>query len=163
LKIYTSVLIDRPADKVFECLCDFKLSGLWNSLVIETEPDQSAPAGGMTQPQLGFNYKTRLKLLNQTWIVTYQIIEFEQDRLLTFKTTTGWLPGFVNYRLEPEGARDDAATTRLIYRHDYELVNYFKPYEALLQKSLARQAETDLATLKDWLESGFCDLPVLPG
>jgi uncharacterized protein YndB with AHSA1/START domain len=162
LKIQTSVLIDQPANKVFECLCDFKLLGLWNSLVIETEPDQPASAGGMTQPQIGFNYKARLKLLNQTWIVTYQIIEFEQNRLLTYKTTTGWLPGFVNYRLEPEGTGDDAPT-RLIYQHDYELVNYFKPYETLLQKSLARQAETDLANLKDWLESGLCDLPILPG
>lgn len=144
MRIQASILINLAAHQVFDCLSEFNLSGLWSSTVIETVPDPAPP-------QVGSSYKTQLKLLNQTWNLTYQVIEFERGRLLTFKTTSGWLPGLVSYRLEQAGP----LATRLSYLHEFELVKAFKPYEALLQKSLARQAATDLANFKDWLESGL--------
>jgi uncharacterized protein YndB with AHSA1/START domain len=146
VKINQSLIIQQPVDNVFECLSDFSLSALWSGMRMTSEPLNPAKS----EPHVGYCYKNQIKLLNWQWEVTYEIIEFEPNHLFTAKTTTGWLPGIVTYCLEPQ-----ERATRLMYRHEFELVTFFKPVETVLQKSLERQAETDLANLKDWLESGL--------
>ena len=148
MKINQSLVIQQPASSVFACVSDFRGSGLWSSLIIAAE--SLSPAD--SKPGVGFCYTNRVKLLNQHWDATCQVVEFEPNRIITSRTTTGWLRGLLTYRLEPQ---DQA--TRLLYHRalEFEAVTFFKPFEAVLQKSLERQTATDLANLKDWLESGL--------
>lgn len=148
MKIHTSIVIEKPASTIFECLCDFSQCGLWSSLVTSYNPVSPAT----DEVQVGYCYKNQLKLLNRRWQVTYQVIEYVPNYLLTSKTTAGWLPGIISYRLDTQ---EGEKATRLTYRHEFELVKFFKPYETVLQRSLERQAAVDLANFKDWLESGL--------
>lgn len=146
MKIQKSVIIKRPVSEVFEFVCDFGRSSLWSGAVLFTQPVETET----DRPGIGFCYKNLVKFLDRHLEMIYQIIEFEPNRLITAKTITGWLPSIVCYSFEalPEGVR-------LSYQEQVEPAAPFKPFEAMIYKNLERQLEQDLATLKDWLESGL--------
>lgn len=146
MKFKKSVIINQPVAEVFEYISDFSHSPVWASPVLASQwlEPESVP------PQIGCCYKNLIKFLDRQLEVTFQIIEFEPNRLITSKTIAGWLPSLVSYAIEPL-----ANGTRLTYRQETELAMLFKRFEPVLQKSLDRQLEQDLATLKDWLESGL--------
>jgi hypothetical protein len=99
---------------------------------------------------VGYCYKNLYKFLNHQLEITYQIIEFKPNCLLTAKTIAGSLPSLLHYSFETL-----SSGMRLTQQQEIELLAPFQPFEPVLDKSLTRQAVQDLATLQDWLESGL--------
>jgi uncharacterized protein YndB with AHSA1/START domain len=146
VKFRHSITINLPVADVFEYLSDFRHSTVWAGPVLVTHWLENESSF----PQMGSSYRQLIKFLERQLEVTFQIIEFEPDHLITSKTIAGWLPSLVSYVTEPL-----AGGTNLTCTQETELSNQFKRFEPVLQKSLERQLRQDLTNLKDWLESGL--------
>jgi hypothetical protein len=133
-------------DEVFKFVTDFSRANLWMSLVLTSQPLDAA----IKQPCVGYCYTNLYKFLNHQLEITYQIIEFKPNCLLTAKTIASSLPSLLYYSFETL-----SSGIRLTQQQEIELLAPFQPFEPVLHKSLTRQAAQDLVTLQDWLESGL--------
>ena len=79
---------------------------------------------------------------------TYEITEYEPNRKLGFKTTSGPIPMEGGYTLESAGGG-----TKLDFRIQGDADGFFKLAEPLLVRMVKRQVESDFGNLKDLLEA----------
>jgi hypothetical protein len=110
VNIIQSLVIQQPIHNVFACVRNLHHGGRSSSLMSASEPFNQAER----EPAVGYRYTNRVKLLNRQWDITDQLVEYELNRRITAKTTTGWLPGLMMYCLQPQGR-----ATRLTYQHSY--------------------------------------------
>jgi len=149
VRVKKSVVINQPIAEVFEYVSNFSRTRIWSGAVLASQPVETEA----TQPGVGYCYKNLVKFLDRQLELTYQIIEYQPNLLITAKTIAGLLPSLVCYNSDPL-----AVGTLLTYQQEIGLIGLFKPFEAIIYKSLDRQAEQDLTTLKDWLESRLYSL-----
>ena len=79
---------------------------------------------------------------------SYEITEYEENKLIGFKTTSGPIPMEGSYSVE-----SIEAGTKLSFKISGEPGGLFKLAEPLVARTAKRQIETDFNNLKDLLES----------
>lgn len=133
--------IDRPVEDVFAFVADGRNGALWNSAVKEVRRTSEGPVG------VGATYWMARDLPQGRVENTYQIGEFEPNRALTIRTTSGPTPFVYRYTFEP--AKNGTRIT-LNAEVDLGVANLLGPVAGRAVKS---GVQANFATLKRLLES----------
>ncbi len=141
-KVEHSVWINRSVEEVFAYVVDPKNYAEWAGPVVESRKTSEGPVG------LGTTSSRVTQFLGRTMEATYEITEYEPNRLYGDKTTSGPVP--INARIS--FAPVDGGT-KVNVQGEIEAGGFFKLAEPILARMSSRQLETDLQTLKDLLEA----------
>jgi uncharacterized membrane protein len=142
IKVENSVVINRPVDEVFEFVSNIENLPQWAGPVLEAKQTSDGPIGvGTTQTQVA-------KFLGRRIETSQEVTEYEPNKKLSTKTTSGPLPMDIHYVLEPSGEG-----TRVNIEGNIEAGGFFKIAEPIVGRMLNRQTASDAANLKDLLEA----------
>ena len=141
-RVEHSVVINRPTEEVFAYLDNAENGPLWQSGLLESEYTSEGPVG------VGTTKREVRKLRGQRFEQTSEIIEYEPNKKVTFKSLSGPLPSQASWTFEPaEGG------TRFSGVLEIEARGFLKLAEPIVARLTERQIEADLANLKDLLEA----------
>ena len=98
VKVKSSVVINRPVEEVFEFVNDPSNNQQWQSGNIESKQTSEGPMG------VGTTTQTVTQFLGKRLELNIEITEYEQNRRVGFKSTSGPIPmtGTTTYE-EAEG------------------------------------------------------------
>jgi carbon monoxide dehydrogenase subunit G len=137
-----SVVIKCPAAAVFAFLIDIGKGTQWQASVTEAGKTSEGPLG------VGATSREVRRFMGRQMESTFEVTEFEPDRKITFKSTSGPIAIRARYILEPA-----AGGTRLSIVVDGELDGVFKLAEPMVVQSVKQQLDADFGTLKNLLEA----------
>jgi uncharacterized membrane protein len=142
IKVENSVVISRPVHEVFEFVSKIENLPQWAGPVLDAKQTSDGPIGvGTTQTQVA-------QFLGRRIEASHEVTEYEPNKKLSTKTTSGPLPMEVHYILEPaEGG------TRVSLEGNVDAGGLFKLAEPIVGRMLKRQTASDAANLKDLLEA----------
>ena len=142
ITIEHSVVINRPIEDVFAFLSNIENESQWQTGLVESAQTSQGPLG------VGTTGREVRQFLGRRMESTYEITQYEQNRKLGFKTTSGPIPMEGGYTLESaEGG------TKLDFLMQGEAGGFFKLAEPILARMVRRQIESDFGNLKDLLEA----------
>ena len=140
-----SIVINRPIEEVFEFLTDPANNLLWQGGASESERTSEGPAG------VGQTGRLVLTFLGRRMESTWETTEYEANRVMAYKSTSGSVGYEGRWTLEPvEGG------TRYTYVLDTEsgLGGVFgRLADPLVGRLYQRQMQADLGNLKELLEA----------
>jgi uncharacterized membrane protein len=142
IKVENSVVISRPVDEVFEFVSNIENLPQWAGPVLEAKQTSDGPIRvGTKQTQVA-------QFLGRRIETSHEVTEYEPNKKLSTKTTSGPLPMEMHCILEPaeEG-------TRVSLEGNVEAGGFFKLAEPIVGRMLKRQTTSDAANLKDLLEA----------
>jgi uncharacterized membrane protein len=140
-KLEHSVVINQPAEQVFDFVTDIEKLPQWMSELIEAKQTSEGPVGvGTTAHAVASPVGRRVE-------TTQEITEYEPNRKFVIKSTSGAVESKDEYIFDsvPGGTK----VTRLT---EAELGGFFRMAEPLVARMLNRQFETNFSNLKDLLE-----------
>ena len=142
VKIEHTVVIHRPVGEVFEFLVNPENNHLWQEGVVKS---RMIPQG---QVDVGTKGEDVRKYLGREFQTTYEIVEYEPDRKLRFRSLSGPVQFEGSYALEPV----DEGT-----RFSFTIQGDAGPFSALAgplaSRMVQKQVERDAVSLKRRLES----------
>ncbi len=141
IKIELSVVIHRPIEEVFAYTNDVSHWAEWNPGLIEA----SAPEGPL---HVGTRIREVFKFLGRRIESTFELVEYEPNRQVTYRTVAGPIPmtGTQTYEAVDGG-------TKLTVSGEGEAGGFFKLAEPVVAQMVRRQNQTGLDNLKDLLEA----------
>lgn len=148
IKINVSVVIHRSVEDVFAFTNDISHWAEWNPGLIEA----SASHGPL---RAGSRIREVFRFLGRRIESTFELVEYEPNRQVTYRTVAGPIPMTGTQTYEPiDGA------TKLTVSGEGEVGGFFKLAEPVLAQMTRRQLQTGLDNLKDLLEA---QVPVSSG
>jgi uncharacterized membrane protein len=140
-RVEASVVINRPIDEVFEFATNPENDSVWQSGVLESGQVSEGPLG------VGATTREVRKLLGRQMESVAEVIEYERNATIGFKSTSGPVQYKAWYTFEsaPGG-------TRLTLVGEADTGGFFKLAEGLVMRAFQREMQGGLATLKDILE-----------
>jgi uncharacterized membrane protein len=141
-KVEVSVIINRPAVEVFGFISNFENNPRWQSGVQEATITSEGPFG------VGTTYTQVAKFLGQRIETDFEVIEYEPDRKVKARSTSGSFPIQFMRMVEPI-----EAGTKVSAVIEGEAGGFFKLAEPILSRMTRRQIEADYANLRDLLEA----------
>ena len=141
VKVEGSVVINRPIEEVFAFLNNPDNTSQWRGSVLESKQTSEGPPGVGTTGQ-GVS-----QFLGRRSESTWEITEYELNRKVTSKSTSGPVP----YELSATFESVDEGT-RVTLVGEFEVGGFFKLAEPIVARMAQRQAEADFANLKDLVE-----------
>jgi hypothetical protein len=135
MRFEVSIRIARPATEVFAFLGDFTHLPLWNYYLIETRSEEPGPA------RVGMRYTQRRKTDSQR----FEIVEWEEGRLVTIQLMPPTRPVRICFALQPDGA-GTLLTDRWTLRTPLPVPGFIarmitRPIQAAVTENLGRLAE----------------------
>ncbi len=143
IKFETSVVINRSIEAVFEFMANPENDMLWQSGVLESRKTSEGPMG------VGTIEESETQLLGRRIKSTLEVTAYEPNRRIVYKTTSGPIPFEAEYILDSLAEGD----TKVTIVAEGEVGGFFKLAEPLVARTVRRQWEANLATLKDLLEA----------
>ncbi len=141
IKVNLSVVIHRPVEEVFAYANDISHWAEWNPGLIEV----SAPEGPI---HVGSRIREVFKFLGRRIESTFEVVEYQPNRQVTYRTVAGPIPMTGTQTYEPvEGA------TKLTMIGEGEAGGFFKLAEPVVAQMTRRQFQASLDNLKDLLEA----------
>jgi uncharacterized protein YndB with AHSA1/START domain len=141
IKFNLSVVIHRPIEDVFAYANDLSHWPEWNPGLIEA----SAPEGPF---HAGTRIREVFRFLGRRIESTFEVVEYEPNRQVTYRTVAGPIPMTGTQTYEPvDGA------TKLTVTGEGEAGGFFKLAEPVVAQMTRRQFQTGLDNLKDLLEA----------
>ncbi len=140
VRIHVNVTINRPVAEVFRFMQDNQNALQWQSGLLEARVTNDVIGVGRAWVDV-------VQFLGRRIEVASELIEYDPERALGFKSTSGPIPLEGRYAFEP-----DSAGAKVIFTMQGEPGGFFKLAEPLVARSTQRQWETNLANLKDLLE-----------
>lgn len=140
IRVQTSVTVNRPVAEVFRFMSDNQNALQWQSGLLEARITNDVMA-------IGRAWVDVVQFLGRRIEIASELTDYEEDRMLGFKSISGPFPVTGSYSFEPDG--DGAKVT---FTLQGEPGGFFKLAEPLVARSTQRQWETNLANLKDLLE-----------
>ena len=143
MHVERSTTIDRPIEEVFEYVSTPENDPTWVSASLRHERTTPGPM------RVGTATEEDVKFLGRTATYTWEVTEYEPPNIVTYRATSGLLPGaVVRLRLEPvEGG------TRLTHAVDIEPQGaYYKAMAPLMPWATGRLIERLDRKLKELLE-----------
>jgi uncharacterized protein YndB with AHSA1/START domain len=142
-KVEATVVIDRPIEEVFAYVVDPENTAQWAGPVVEAKQTSGGPVG------LGTTSSRVTQLLGRTIEATYEITEYEPNKIYADRTTSGPVP--INSRILFASVDDG---TKVTIQGKLEAGGFFKLAEPIMARMARRQVTSDAQTLKDLLEAG---------
>ena len=140
----TSFVINRPIDEVFAFTTNQENQPKWQSRVQEKKKTSDGPIG------VGTTWRGVGKFLGRRLEVSTVVTEYELNRTYAGRSTSGPFPIEARQSYEPvEGG------TRVTFMISAQPGGFFKVAEPVLLNLYKRQAEAELATLKEFMEAGL--------
>lgn len=137
-----SVVIDRPAEEVFAFVANIEKQAEWAGPVLESRQTSEGPLG------VGTTYTQVTHMLGRQVDANFEVTEYEPNRKLSSKTTSGPVDIQMTFTLE---AVDGGTQVNLVA--EVETGGFFRLAEPVFARGVKRQVATDIATLKDLLEA----------
>ena len=137
-----SIVINRPVEQVWAYLHDPENDPEWQSMTQEAVKLTEGPVG------VGTVERITAKLLGRRVDTTFEFTEYEPNKRSQIKTISGPIPFVGTYEVEPTDGG-----TRFTWSVEGEPGGFFRLAELLVVRTMSRQVEADLATLKDLLEA----------
>ncbi|MHA1907658.1 MAG: SRPBCC family protein [Candidatus Thorarchaeota archaeon] len=97
IKFENNILIHRPIADVFDYVSDTENESHWNSAVVSVERLDDC------DDELNCRYKIQRVIGKKKVENLYRVTEYQKNKLLTFKTTTGPTPFTYRYSFEQIG------------------------------------------------------------
>lgn len=141
IRVETSVEIDRSSDEVFDYISDFENNPEWQSGQVKARFTSEGPL------RVGSTYDQVAKFLGREILSTFEVIEYEQNRMVKASTTSGSFPITFTRIVEP---REGGAKVSAIVEGDAG--GFFKLAEPLLARMVQRSIDSDYQNLKRILE-----------
>ena len=142
IEIKNSLQINRPVEDVFAFVANIENLPLWAGPVTEAKQTSEGPVGaGTTQTQIA-------QFLGRRIESSQEVTEYELNKKLSTKTTSGPLPIEVSYTFEPV-----AGGTMMHLEGNVDAGGVFKLGEPIVGRMLKRQTDADAETLKELLEA----------
>lgn len=143
IKIKNNLQINRPVEEVFAFVANIENLPKWAGPVTEAKQTSEGPLGvGTTQTQTA-------QFLGRRVESHQEVTEYELNKKLSTKTTSGGLPIEVHYTFEPA----DGGT--MMHLEGYvDAGGFFALAEPIVGRMLKRQTAADAETLKELLEAG---------
>ena len=143
IRIETSVVINRPVEEVFEFTDNVENAQQWQSELSESVYTSEPPV------QVGTTVRQARQYLGRRFESTWEITEHEPNRKVRFKATSGPI------QFEGEATYDSVeGGTKYTVVIEGEPGGFFKLAEPIVARTIQREWETNVATLKDILEAG---------
>lgn len=140
IEINQTIFINLPIEEVFAYISVLENMTEWSSSTISIKPRSPGAI------QVGATMQVQIRFLGRWLDMTFEVIEYQPNRCLTFKSVSGMAPCFLCYHFEPaEGGGTTLSQEALIH--------FIGGSQALVGRVLRRQYECDLLTLKDLLEA----------
>ena len=141
ITIDCSTTINRSADQVFEFVMNQENAQMWMAGWLETRATSETTGVGATWIDV-------VEVLGRRVEAEYQLTELVQNRKIAFKSIHGTFPINGVYTFEPAGDAADVS-----FYLEGESGGFFKLADPLINRILQRQWDTNLANIKDILES----------
>ncbi len=143
IKIEVSSVIKRPTDEVFAFVVDLEKWPVWVSEMVESKKTSEGPVG------LGTTVMNVVHILGRRIEATQEIHQYEPNRMFGFKSTSGPVSNVATFGFESVDGG-----TELSVDLEADASGFFKLAEPLLARRIQRQWDSNLANLKDLLETG---------
>ena len=137
-----SIVINRPVDEVFASLSDLEKNVKWRSGTVEAQQISTGPIG------VGTTYRMVNSVFGRRLEGEAEVTELEPNRRFVTKTRSG-------YSIEAERIFEAVeGGTRVTFVVNADLAGFFQLAEPLVAGMGKRRLESDVADLKDLIESG---------
>lgn len=142
IEIKNSVQINRPVEQVFDFVTNVENLPKWAGPVTEAKQTSEGPVGvGAIQTQTA-------QFLGRRVESSQEVTQYELNKRLSTKTTSGSFPVEVNYTFESiDGG------TLIHLEGNVDAGGFFKLGEPIVGRMLRRQTDADIETLKELLEA----------
>ncbi len=140
--IETTIVINRPIDEVFVFATDLDKFATWQTGLVESTQTSEGPLGA------GSTYRWVTQFLGRRIETVGEITEYEPNRKMCFKSTSGPFPFGGCQRFEPTNGG-----TRLTLIMHLEPGGFFRLAEPLMLRMAERSTMADYQNLKDLLEA----------
>ena len=140
--VLESIIINRPIEEVFAYVSDLRHSQEWQNGLLEVRKITEGPLG------VGTQFTFVRTFLGRKLEASNEFIEYIPNTIVTFKVTSGPVPGQGSYLFEstPEGSK-------VISKVEMQAKGFVKLAEPLIAASLSRDVESNLEKLKNLLEN----------
>ncbi len=142
IKDQVSVEINRPLEEVSGFVSDMENMQQWVGEVNEVKKTSAGPVG------VGTTYTTTAKILGRRIEATQEVTDYEPNKKLSWKSTSGPIPSQLGITSESVGGG-----TKVTVAIQGDVGGFFKLAEPIVHRIMKRQWENSIATLKDLLES----------
>jgi uncharacterized protein YndB with AHSA1/START domain len=142
IKMETTVVINHPIEDVFAFVSNIEKLSQWAGPVLEAKQTSEGPVGvGTTSTRV-------VQFLGQRLETTHEVTEYEPNRKISFKSSSGPIP--IEERFTFESVEDGTKGT---FSGEVEAGGFFKLAEPIVARMLKRQMESDVNNLKELLEA----------
>jgi uncharacterized protein YndB with AHSA1/START domain len=146
LRMDKNVVINRPVEEVFAFVSPGENWSQWATELVETRKTSEGPMG------VGTTYVHVAQMLGRRIENDYEVTEYEPNRKVSMKATSGSIPADVAMAFQPVDGG-----TRVGLSVEAEVGGFFKLAEPLVARMMSRQQDANFANLKDLLEAGALD------
>lgn len=140
-----SIHIDRPPDDVFAVVGDPANNPIWRKNVVRTEWLDDGPM------RIGRRGRQTARILGREWTVEAEVVEWDPPRSAAWRVVQGPVSVRSWFRVEPDGSGS-------LVSGGADGRGFTGPLGGLLTRlavpRMTKQAQLDLETLRDRLESG---------
>ena len=143
IRVKQSIAIDAPITDTFTYVSTFENLVDWSSIIITVR------TFSLGVVQVGTTMHSTIRFLGRWMDMTFEVVEFESNHLLTLKSISGLAPCLLCYQFEshPDGTTSVAQDATLSLSGGCVDIA-----EHVLTNAVSRHLEHDLYTLKDMLE-----------
>ena len=145
VRVEEHVTINRPIDEVFAYASDIERQPEWVSPLTDSRKSSSGPTS------VGTTYLQTAKFLGRRMEMECEITGYEPPRVYAFRAKSGPLHMEMQFTLTSEGPD----TTEITQVAEGESGGLLKLADPILARTMKKQFEADLETLKTILESGI--------
>lgn len=143
VRIEESVTIERPIEEVFNYLTTIERQPEWVTSMQRSTLTSDGPVGE------GTTFRQTVKLVGRTIDADMTVTAYQPPHRYEFEGRSGPMQARIRFDLTPEGNG-----TRIVQTLDGEAEGVFKLADPILARTVGKQFQADLETLKSLLESG---------
>ena len=143
IKFEHSLVIDQPLDEVFAFLNNEQNDPIWQAGVLEAKQTSEGAVG------VGTTVREVRKFLGRRIESTYEITEYELNKKVSSKATSGPIPFSLTTTFEPAGEG-----TKLTIKGEAEPGGFFKLAGSVVSRTFENSIKADFDSLKVILEAG---------
>lgn len=141
MRIESSIQINAPAERIFAFISDVQRQPEWIGAVAAVSNVSDDTVG------LGTTFELSLALMGKTARATQQVTRFEPHTAFTQKTSSGPIPTEISISL---AENNGVTTVHNVTAADISSLGRLAG--PLVSRTIRRQLETDLQTLRDIME-----------
>ena len=143
VKVETSVLVDKPIEKVFEFVTTPENDAQWYIGVESRDHTPGEPAG------VGSTSQSTLRFLGVSVTVDWEVTGYDPPKMIKVKTIKGPASIESSYTFESVGD----GQTKVTVQGEADVSGLFSMADPIVERMAQRQWEASFENLKDVLES----------